>query len=402
MTKTTKIITFLGDRGPLETTYLHQGQPYTGGVFAEALRQFCDYHVMLVCVTEAARKKTWPHLEQLRDERIKPIDIPTGRNHQEMWATFNLVTDHINEEDNVIFDITHGLRSLPFLVFLFAAYLKSAKNITIEAVYYGALELKDRENNGPAPVIDLSEFVSIIDWLTATDQFLKTGNGNDLAELLKEAGGHTEALGNRILEISQGLQLLRPMDVMIAADALPQDIEQAKPDLATVVPPFEMLLNRVLEEYGQFALAEPKDYQMNGKVALQKQLFEIEWYAKKGLDVQALSLAREWLPSLLCHHFNLDPMDNKVREEMEILCCGGKRGDRESIYRGQYKEIPKSQRKVISQLWNDPPCTLANLRNDVLHSGFRKKPKSVREIKQTLRQVIDKLNEIASLWGIID
>ena len=166
----TKIITFLG-KYPRETIYSHSARTYKGQVFAEALHQFCEYDTMLVCVTEEAKATTWPLLEALRDERIKPIDIPTGRTTEEMWETFKIITQYVDEDDRVIFDITHGLRSLPFLVFLFAAYLKAAKNVTIAAIYYGAPELSDTPNNVPAPVIDLSEFVSMIDWITATNQF---------------------------------------------------------------------------------------------------------------------------------------------------------------------------------------------------------------------------------------
>ena len=197
------IITFLGDRGARQTTYIHNQKEYVGGVFAEALRQFCEYNTMLVCVTERARENTWPVLEALGDSRIKPIDIPTGRSTEEMWQTFKIIAEQVNENDHVIFDITHGLRSLPFLVFLFAAYLKAAKNVTIDAIYYGALELGNSKTGIPAPVIDLSEFVSMIDWLTATDQFIKTGNGKSLANLLLNGNTELQELASGIDGISR-------------------------------------------------------------------------------------------------------------------------------------------------------------------------------------------------------
>ena len=89
------IITFLGDRGALQTTYTHNGNEYVGGVFAEALRQFCEYDTMLVCVTERAKENTWPVLEALGDSRIKPIDIPTGRSTEEMWQTFKIIAEQV-------------------------------------------------------------------------------------------------------------------------------------------------------------------------------------------------------------------------------------------------------------------------------------------------------------------
>jgi hypothetical protein len=53
-----------------------------------------------------------------------------------------------------------------------------------------------------------------------------------------------------------------------------------------------------------------------------RQLKMVEWYAEKGQIAHALSLAREWLPSLLCYHFNIDPMEKAEREDMELLLSG--------------------------------------------------------------------------------
>jgi len=414
-----KILSFLGFNSYRVTKYqrLDSSEVCETKYYQEALAQFYKPKQMYVFLTPTVETKcpgygdqkesqsNWIQLQERFTEKFSDVEmipvrnVPERNSPEDIWTIFSQVNDCIEERDRVIFDITHSFRSVPIVALLAVSYFRVVRNIEIEGLLYGAFEAQE---NGTTPTFDLLPVVRLFDWLTATNQFLKTGNGQDLATLLQEAGGNTEVLGKRILEISQGLQLLRPIDVMTAAAALPDDIEQAKPDLAKVVPPFGMLLNRVEQEYGKFALAEPQNYQVNGKAALQKQLFEIEWYASKGLDVQAISLAREWLPSLLCYHFDLDPMNKKMREEMEILCCGGKIGERESIYRSQYKEIQKSKRKLINNLWNDLPCTLANLRNDVLHSGFRKNPKTVQEIKQTLQEVIKQLKLIALMWEIID
>jgi CRISPR-associated Csx2 family protein len=410
-----KIISFLGLSSYSTAKYQHPAKTELCETkyYQEALATFYQPEQMYIFLTpkvetKCPRGEDQSNWQQLQDrfihkftqiELIPVKNIPERNSPEDIWTIFNKVNDCLEENDEVIFDITHSFRSFPIVALLAVSYFRVVRNITITGLLYGAYEAKE---NDITPSFDLLPVVRLFDWLTATDQFLKTGKGEDLAKLLKDAEGHTEALGNRILEISQGLELLRPMDVMKAASAMSENVERAKPDLATVVPPFEMLLNRVVDEYTQFALAEPQNHQKNGKLALQKQLFEIEWCARKGLEVQAISLAREWLPSLLCYHFNLDPMDKETREEMEILCCGGKIGDRESVYRNQYKEIEKSKRKLINQLWNDPPCTLANLRNDVLHSGFRKNPKSVTEIKEVLQKIINQLNEIAVAWEILE
>ncbi|NJM59798.1 MAG: hypothetical protein HC849_05700 [Oscillatoriales cyanobacterium RU_3_3] len=90
-----KIITFLGAApATFTTTYAlkdnnGEEQKYDGKVFSEALRQFCNYDLMLVCVTEKAKAVTWPVLEALEDPRIQAVDIPTGNNTAQMWQIFH-------------------------------------------------------------------------------------------------------------------------------------------------------------------------------------------------------------------------------------------------------------------------------------------------------------------------
>ncbi len=110
------------------------------------------------------------------DARSRRAQNTIARSRKKSGNSFDKVIEQINEGETVIFDITHGLRSIPFLAFLFAAFLKTAKQVTIEAIYYGALELGDRDKGIPAPVIDLSEYVAMLDWITATDQFGTHGN----------------------------------------------------------------------------------------------------------------------------------------------------------------------------------------------------------------------------------
>jgi CRISPR-associated Csx2 family protein len=421
-----KIISFLGFNSYQVTEYKH---PKTSGIcetkyYQEALAQFYQPEKMYIFLTPTVEtkcpgygdkkedKSNWVQLRERFSVRFPEIeiipvkDIPERNSPEDVWVIFKRVNECLEEGDRVIFDITHSFRSVPIVALLAVSYFRVVRNIQIEGLLYGAFEAKQ---DNITPSFDLLPVVGLFDWLTATDQFLKTGNGEDLAELLQKAGGHTQALGDRILEISQGLQLLRPMDVMKAAAALPNDIAQARDDLTVVVPPFELLLNRVVDEYGQFSLGDPQNYQINGKAALQKQLFEITWYVEKGLDVQALSLAREWLPSLLCYHFNLDPLiERPNRSEMEFLLSGGVQKDKEtgeivneSNYLEEWKKIDEQKRKLLLKLWGGQ-SSLAKLRNDVLHSGFRKNPKPVEEIKKILQDILSQLNEIAQVWGVFD
>lgn len=391
-----KIITFLGIY-PKETRYKYNQQIYTGRVFPEALRQFVDYDEMLVFLTEEARENAWKVLDALGDARIRPVSIEKGETVQEMWGWFDKILQHVEARDSVIFDITHGLRSIPFLAFVFAAYLKAARQVRIEAVYYGAYELGNAKTGKPAPVIELSEFITMFDWLAAANQFIYTGNARYLADQLEIRGKELASLSQNVRDIALGLDLLRPRDVAKAASALSQNLRAAQSNLPR---PFGVIAQQLEERYALFGVAEdvPRRY-------LQSQLQMIGWYLEKEHYVHALSMAREWVVSLLCARFELDIWDKHARAEVEFLLNrSGVRKDadgnivQQSSYLAEWKALP--DRKRIQKLWGGEPFLLANLRNDVLHTGFRKEPKSARKIIAQTQAIVEEINAIAQLWGI--
>ncbi len=393
------IITFLNDKGlKADAVYRWGDQVYSGGVFCLALREFVPHDRMLVCNTPEAEKITWPYIAALNDPRIEPVSIPKGKSTAELWDLFDKIAARIHEDETVVFDITHGLRSLPFLVFLFAAYLKSAKRVKIEAIYYGALELADFKNGKPAPVIDLSEFVTMLDWLTAVNQFLYTGNARYLAaQLRNQSQADLLPLAENVSEIALGLELLRPRDIVKASNMLPAHLKAVQGGLPK---PFGVIVQPLEQAYAQFGIAPTNDATQH----LQSQLRMINWYLEKQYFVHALSMAREWMVSLLCVNFEEDLWDKDARDDMELLLNGGvrKSADGKNVVKAkhlaEWNVYP--HRKEVAHLWQGEGYNLANLRNDVLHSGFRKNPQPAQEIIERSGRIVQKINEIARLWSL--
>lgn len=407
-----KIITFLGIR-PQLTQYQFNGQVYAGQVFAEAMRQFETYDQMLVCATDEATEKTWPVLAQLHDERIVRVPIPNGQDTDEMWVMFSAILEHVAEGDQVIFDITHGLRSLPFLIFLFAAYLKSAKNVRIEAIYYGAFELGNSKMDKPAPVIDLSEFVQMLDWITATSRFVDTGDGQALAKLLKDGIPPGERMKNDLAErelgnqlrhaaeaidtISLALRVTRPVEVMESTGKLAQTLDRAMPAIQERVKPFALLASQIAESYGQFALEQATQAEQACE-GLLRQRDMIRWYLKRRQVVQAATLAREWVISFVVYQLKLSMFDSKtVREPVETALNNAARKkraepgeERYSQYTAPVAALP--QIEDLCSLWN----ALGDLRNDIAHCGMRLKPRSVQEIKTKVERLGASIDALAA------
>ncbi|MCS7158706.1 MAG: TIGR02221 family CRISPR-associated protein, partial [Blastocatellia bacterium] len=156
-----KALTFVG-LGKYETAqYGYAGRIVESNLFPVALYEFFQPDQMIVFVTEQSRARYWDELCQKLAGKIEPepVEIPWGSDPDELWTIFDRVVERVSEREEVLFDITHGFRSLPFVVFLAIAYLRAVKNVSVRGVVYGAFEAKDSE--GRAPVFDLSPFLSL-------------------------------------------------------------------------------------------------------------------------------------------------------------------------------------------------------------------------------------------------
>jgi len=400
-----KVLSFLGPTNYSFTKYQYKKKIVPTRFFAEALPQFFpETEKILVFVTPTVEKHN--NLEELRSRLgnlLKPVPIPESHTEDAVWDIFNALINNVGEGETVVFDITNSFRSIPFLVFIAAAFLRSVRGVKVKAVLYGAFEARNEENT--SPVFDLTPFVTLFDWLSAANQFIYTGNARYLAaQLQQQQGDALHKLAKNITDIAHGLELLRPRGVTQAAQQLPQYLNTAQ---AILPIPFGVVVGRVKNAYARFGLSP----EASNKEHLQRQLEMINWYLEKRHYVHALSMAREWIVSLLCLEFDLDMWDKDSRSKMEFLLSGGKRTNHQtgeveiSPYRKKWMQHP--HRKRIANLWQGKErgeegreFYLAKLRNDVLHSGFRKNPETADEIIQRTESIVHEINTIAKLWGI--
>jgi len=396
-----KALTFLGPTNYSFTKYRYRDKVVPTRFFAEALPHFFpEIEAILVFATPTVQRHD--NLEELKSRLgnlLQPIPIPESHTEKDLWKIFEALVDKVDEGERVIFDITNSYRSLPFVVFMAATFLRAARNVRVEAVLYGAFEARSEENI--SPVFDLTPFLSLFDWLTATNQFLYTGNARYLAAQLERHGKpELQPLAENVRQIARNLDLLRPRDVARVALDLPQHLRAVE---SALPHPFAVLAHRLNNAYSRFGVSDPDAIRDH----LRSQYQMIRWYFEKERYVHTLSMAREWVVSLMCLEFDLDPWDKNAREEMELLLNGGKQKDKstgQTIYVSPYLTEWESHplRKQVVSLWSGRSPGLANLRNDVLHSGFRKNPRPADEIVKQIGDIVDEIDKLARLWQIID
>lgn len=395
-----KLISFLGTSDYKEASYqfTERPEPLRSKFFPAAAARALQPETLLLMVTPAAYEK---HYEAICDElagvtAIEPVEIPDGRSEQEIWAIFEALTGRLVSGDEVTFDITYGFRSLPVLAIIAAAYLRVARDVVINQLLYGAYEARNEE--GIAPVFDLSPFLSLMQWTLATDKFLKTGNARELVSQLRDAHSlpyrlglpakdkpqHLSGAASVLEEVSQGMRLLRPHTVLEAAARQDQQLSEAQSEVGRWAPPFALLLDQIRKAYQPFAVTDPA---AEPKESLRAQLALIRWYVDKDQVVQAVTLAREWVVSLLILRLGWQLIDDRSFAE-NILNGSAQAMRQKSLLPPPVREMPGIDEMVQAWSW------LGDLRNDIAHCGMRPAPRSNQTILKNVNQLLSRLEPL--------
>lgn len=414
-----KAITFLGATDPKDTTYrMPDGREHIAPYFGVALARFYpDVHMMKVFVTEKAHAKHWEQFQcRVEDyvEVVEAVHIPDGRDENELWSLFETVVAEVDVQEHVIFDITHGFRSLSFLSLLAVAYLREVKDIKLQAVLYGNFEARDEA--GRTPVIDLSSFVSLFDWMTAADRFTSFGDAGDLAERLKKVRPdwqdqradpdkreHAKRLSftaNSLDSVSMALRLIRPNEAMDASATLKQQLLDASQSIHAHARPFVPLVRSITDAYAPLALPFPQQ-QIDPMAQLAYERDMVDWLLKRHQYVQAVAIAREWIISWVMVQIEIkdfkDLLDREKREKVEHIM--GQALHEQQQNRGNFTDTAFPNGKTLHSIGQikqalDIYSHLGDTRNDLLHAGKRSNPIKAQDMEKRIKKMCARLSQL--------
>lgn len=383
---TTRLFSFLG-AGPLnETVYELDGQRCATCYMTDAAARFFRPDEVLVLVTKEAEER---HLAQLQ-QRIAdvytptPLRIPSGRSEDELWTIFTTIAQSIKPGDTLYFDVTNAFRSLPLLTFLIVAFVRVVRDAEVTRVVYGAYEARDTDNC--SPVFDLTPFVRLLDWTTATDAFLRYGRADTLVPLVAHEP-QFQPLATTLEQLTLALHTSRPGEVMQTAARLQREVVECIDRNQQGTRPFALLLDTIAREYGSFQHEAPTD-PASAWLVVQRQLDMIRWYCEKGMYVQAITLAREWLISVVIAACGGDLFDYATREVANAAI----NGHRDALVRKKREkirmEVPEpmraiARRAILQDLWR----ATRDLRNDIGHTGMREQPEVAQDVVRRVREV---------------
>ncbi len=118
---------------------------------------------------------------------VQCVLISHARDENEQTTILTDLANILAPGEKIILDVTHGFRHLPMLALVAARYLSRVHGVSVEAVYYGALEMTNADT-GITPVLDLSTMLNMLDWVEALSIYDDSGNYGRFSSLLQKDG----------------------------------------------------------------------------------------------------------------------------------------------------------------------------------------------------------------------
>lgn len=393
------LVTFLGTGRYEESVYEYCGNQVKTKFYSHALPQFFPEitHTKVLATNQAeqthgtAYNNLWPY-----DSKPEFIRIASGQSVDELWSVFDKLVAEIPEGEEVVFDVTHGFRSLPLVATLAIAYLRSTRSVKLHAVVYGAFEA--RSADGITPTFDLTPMLKLLEWIDAVVRFENHLDGRPIQRLLADIqnaayrAGHSQPprllkkLGDQLGQFTNALVIGRVREVIEAKPLLAGVLKDQ--NLSAETNEWAKPLGLLLESLDQFVehFAASSEFEVDAQRRLAR------FYAEREMYALAVSVFREYLISRGCELSGLSQseiVDLKKRAVVErTLAAHGlwKRG-----------KLPEDQ---IPESWPDwvAKCDetglvgelgqISEARNDVNHVGMRSNAQKSAKLIECIRSAV--------------
>ncbi len=353
---------------------------------------FTEDDIVYIFLTEGAKTKNWDSLKaelDIKGANYEPIyDLPNGYSEEEIWRIFDIVFSKLQNNDSVIFDITHSFRSLPMLGIVLLRYAKLLKNITVENIFYGVFETlgpshliddaipnpKDRK----APLIDLSTFSAIESWTFGADTFVKTGSVKlikdltmqDINPILANTQGR-DTTANEIRTLMKSLDHISDYIITNRGKKIYEtnefqnvfrSLEFLTKDNQDILPPLKPLLNKIEDKLNIF-----RDDMHNWEAS-------VKWCIQHNLIQQAITQLQEGIISNLCDEYKLSFLNHEDREivssAFNILELNINEDEWKKEIRSRKDKIKEIMTSYFVKEYVKNFARLKNLRNDINHCGY--------------------------------
>ncbi len=333
---------------------------------------------------------------------VKAVPIPDGKDVPEIWTMFQHIERCVPDRGDVVFDITHGFRSLPMLAVVALNYGKAVKKINVAGIYYGALEALGEprqiksmpEKDRFVPILDLTAFDVLMDWTAAVDRFVVSGDAHHAADLARrgvtpilsatkgrdETAASVRDMAESLRAFCKAVATCRGRDIATRALRVKQSFNEYRPSTASAA--FDPLVSRIEDAFGCFQGFDIADG-----------IQAARWCHEYGLIQQGYTILLETLVTAVVGLMAQDPLDETVRGAVSGAASLIAQGKKDTL--GNEDEKASLFGKALEFFSENPSCArlvsdLAKYRNDLNHAGWRRDMISSDKFEKKLQEFIDR------------
>lgn len=342
-----------------------------------------QFDLVLIVATQKShdahyQSKLEPQLrEKGADPRVLIIEEEMEPRHQ--WQWFEQILCHIEYGDQLTVDLTHGYRSVPIIFSTAINFLQKARNIGIEAVYYGAFD----RNRELAPIIDMKDFYLINEWADAVSRLVDDADARKMAEVAERSPEFQvgELNDPEVIRIFEDLtDTIRNVDVNNVAKKANAAIRHIREKEKSASEIGKLLLKLVIDKF----VILTTDLPPSGKYDrdyFRVQIEIIRLLLEHKLYMQAYTVMREFIASVGMIPFEQEGMKSKKRKKR----------------RTRYAEVFVNMCRYERTEWDFPGREEAMARLLPFYENLESIG-LVQELHQFTRELIDYRNGFDHAW----
>lgn len=401
---TTKLVCAVGKGRYKETTYRFGGQekttkfaPIAVGCCAMKPKEGLE---LVALLTDEARAKHGEQLEkEAKEERwsFVPVGIPVGRSEQDLWEIFDAFGRELRQGDELILDLTQGLRHIPALLLSATQYYTVRKDLSLLGIFYGAYDAPD-ENN-VKPIFDLTPLYDLSEWTYGVRLLRDYRFSAPLGEMLDRVQRRSyrdpryrPSRFTKLQQVGGPLQRLEsplisgiPLEAGFEAQRALDNARSGEEELERIPPMKEPWreLKEDLQSVGLQSSGGKRNIHLTLE-ELQRQSRLIEVYLGSGNLWAAANLLREWVISVVIFHSGaaenwLNFGKRRKPAEIKLGALSGWNKDK------NLKQALTEEQKQLLALWKK----VSDRRNALAHAGMREDMTDLQP--ETFRRAFDEL-----------
>lgn len=340
-------------------------------------------------------------------DKVEFINILEAQNEKDIWKIFTNIINVIDENDDIVLDITHAFRYFPMLGMVLLDFLKTTKNIKVNDIVYGAFEQKQTiQNEFIAPLLHLKSFSDLQDWTRAARNYKEYGVFSGLNLLstfenkktLKETQGKDKS-AKMIERVSKDMEILsnnilynRSQELNeFNFSELQKNLEQLN-EIGISIAPLKTLINLFKNKVATFS----SNYVW---------LDSAKWCLTHDLIQQGFTQLQEGIISDLVIRYRNELCDlhvenlNKMELEKRNFVSSFINVINANTEKEKWSKLLSENINICDKIKPDTKlCQLyseiTNYRNNINHAGYENSSQTPKKLKEKLKEFINRIEEI--------